>query len=80
MQKKTKIIGIRIDEDTDARLEAFERQTGVERVTLARNAMVAALNYYEEAGRISFPLVLVEPGNLGAATAGPGEVSRSKSA
>jgi len=61
MTAKTKVIGVRVDEATDARLAKFERETGVERVTLARNAMIAALDYYDRAGRISFPLVLVEP-------------------
>lgn len=61
MERKTKLIGVRIDEATDLRLSEFEKRTGVERVTLARNAMLAALLYYETTGRISFPLVLVEP-------------------
>jgi hypothetical protein len=61
MTTKSKVIGVRVDPATDARLAKFETETGVERVTLARNAMLAALDYYEKRGRISFPLLLIEP-------------------
>lgn len=61
MPTKSKVIGVRVDSETDGRLARFEHDTGVERVTLARNALLAALDYYERKGRISFPLILVEP-------------------
>lgn len=50
-----------MDIHTDIRLSRFEADTGVERVTLARNAILAALIYYEENGKISFPLRMIEP-------------------
>ena len=55
------MIGGRVDVHTDIRLSRFEANTGVERVTLARNAILAALTYYEETGKISFPLRMIEP-------------------
>lgn len=60
-ENKTKVIGVRVDVHTDTRLSRFEAETGVERVTLARNAILAALIYYDETGKISFPLRMVEP-------------------
>jgi len=62
MSRKTKVIGIRVDPEVDGRLSVFETSTGIERVTLARNAMLAALDFYEKHGRISFPLHVVEGG------------------
>lgn len=60
MSRKTKVIGVRVDEEVDERLLHFEAKTGIERVTLARNALLAALNFYEENGKISFPLQIIE--------------------
>lgn len=56
MPAKNKIIGVRVDESTAARLELFEASTKVESVTLCRAALDAALNYFDEHNRISFPL------------------------
>lgn len=61
MAAKTKVIGMRVDQETERRLAHFEQVTGVESVTLARNATIAALDYFETHGRISFPLILIEP-------------------
>lgn len=60
MSRKTKVIGVRVDEEVNRRLLQFESETGIERVTLARNAMIAALKFYEKNRRISFPLKVVE--------------------
>ena len=48
-----------MEEKVDERLLRFESETGIERVTLARNALVAALSFYEKHGVISFPLQVV---------------------
>ena len=60
MSRKTKVIGVRVDGEVDERLQHFEANTGIERVTLARNALLAALNFYEKNGKISFPLRVIE--------------------
>lgn len=56
---KDKTLGVRIDADTVQRLEEFQERTGVEPVTLTRNAMLAALDYFEEHGTIVFPIRMV---------------------
>jgi hypothetical protein len=66
MSRKTKVIGVRVDEGVDQRLLHFEAKTGIERVTLARNALLAALDFYEVNGRITFPLQLIEGPGLSA--------------
>jgi hypothetical protein len=60
MSTKTKVIGVRVDQEVDRRLLDFEANTGIERVTLARNALLAALDFYEANGRITFPLQVIE--------------------
>lgn len=58
--KKTRMLGVRLDEDTFARLDNIERLTGVEKVTLARLSLMAMLDYFDHKGRISFPLKVIE--------------------
>lgn len=65
MSRKTKVIGIRVDQEVDERLLNFEAATGIERVTLARNAMLAALDFFDRNGRVSFPLRVIEVGKAG---------------
>jgi len=56
--KKKKIcqLGIRLDEDFAERLKSFEAATGIPQAALARAALEAALNFYSENGKITFPL------------------------
>ena len=49
-------MGVRIDAETAARLARFERDAKVERLTLTRAALMAALDYFEQTGGISFPM------------------------
>lgn len=58
MSIKSKVLGVRIDQATEKRLERFESVTKVEAVTLARAALDAALDYFDENGGIRFPLVI----------------------
>ena len=52
-------LGVRLDAETTARLSKFEQTTGVEGTTLARNCILAGLNYFEENGSITFPVEIV---------------------
>ena len=53
---KTNLIGLRVDDSEMARLKHFTAKTGIEAVTLARAALAAALDYFEQHGRITLPL------------------------
>jgi hypothetical protein len=55
VSKNARQLGLRLDERDAARLAAFER-TGVEGVSLARAALQACLNFFEEHGYLSLPL------------------------
>jgi hypothetical protein len=59
---KTKIIGVRVDENTERRLAKFEEKTLIESVALARAAIDASLNFFEEHGYIHFPLEMQPKG------------------
>lgn len=54
--KKSAQMCIRIDDEFQARIKKFEDKTGVPMATLVRAATEAALNYYDEAESITFPL------------------------
>lgn len=56
---KTKTRGVRFTAADNDRLEAFFNETGIEPVALARAATLAALDHYETAGKIVFPLKVV---------------------
>lgn len=60
MTPQNRNLGIRLDAPLSARLEHFEERTGVGAATLGRNALIAALNYFEAYGSISFPLLIIE--------------------
>lgn len=60
MTPQNRNLGIRLDAPLSARLEQFEERTGVGAATLGRNALIAALNYFENHGSISFPLLIIE--------------------
>lgn len=57
--KNARQVGIRFDAAANARLTRFEASTGVEAVTLARNATLACLDFFEQHGYLSFPIVVV---------------------
>jgi hypothetical protein len=54
--KNARNLGLRLDQATTDRLNAFETATKIEGVTLARAALEAALEAYHSTGRIAFPL------------------------
>jgi len=57
---KGRNLGLRLDEADTADLEDFEKGSGIEATTLARNALRACLAYWKQHKKISFPLRLVE--------------------
>ena len=58
---KTVHLAVRISEELHQRLEAVSDSMNVEKPTLVRGALEAVVSYVERNGRITFPLVLVEP-------------------
>lgn len=60
--KTARQLGIRLDPEQSKRVTDFEAQTGVEGVTLFRNAGLAALTYFEEHKEIRFPLRIISIG------------------
>lgn len=54
--KKNAQMSIRVDDEFMNRVRKFEDKTGVPMATLVRAATEAALNYYDEAESITFPL------------------------
>lgn len=60
MTKEPRNLGIRLDPELTERLERFEKRTGVTAVTLGRNALAAALDYFESRGKITFPLHVID--------------------
>lgn len=65
MDNKTRIIGIRVEEGVFERLTRMEESTGMEKVSLARTALMAVLDDYERTRVLRLPLRItssVEPG------------------
>lgn len=56
--KNARTLGIRLDQTENERLHKFESETTIDGVSLARAALKAALNYYEQTGSISLPLYI----------------------
>ena len=54
--KNARILGVRLDEKTTARIAVFEQKTHIEAVSLARASLLAALDYFEATGSLSLPL------------------------
>ena len=54
--KKNAQMSIRVDDEFISRIKKFEDETGVPMATLVRAATEAALNYYDRAESITFPL------------------------
>jgi hypothetical protein len=50
---KGRNLGLRLDEDDTKDLEDFERGSGIEATTLARNALRAGLAYWKQHKKIS---------------------------
>ena len=57
---KTATLSTRVDAGLIARLAKFEEHSGVERATLVRAALTAALDCYERQGALTFPLVIAD--------------------
>ena len=57
---KSGTLSTRVDARLIARLAKFEEHSGVEKATLVRAALTAALDCYERQGRIAFPLVIAD--------------------
>jgi hypothetical protein len=62
MDNKTRVIGIRVEESVFQRLAKLESETGMEKVSLARTALVAVLEHYESSGQLVLPLKIVSGG------------------
>lgn len=56
---KTQTFSFRIESELMQRLENVEAGTGIERASIVRNAVLAVVNYHEEFGEITFPLVVI---------------------
>ncbi len=56
MDKKSKQIGLRLDEKLMARLKNFEKITNIALSILVRNAVEVALDQFERDNKITFPL------------------------
>lgn len=56
MDKKSKQIGLRLDEKLMTRLKNFEKITNVPFSILVRNAIEIALDNFERDNKITFPL------------------------
>ena len=60
MNKKPRNLGVRLDPALTERLARIEQKTGVNGATIARNAIEAALNYFDKHGKLIFPLHIVD--------------------
>jgi hypothetical protein len=58
--KNARTLGIRLDEHTNARLLRFEAATLIEGVSLARAALIAALDAYEADNSLTLPLRITD--------------------
>ena len=56
---KTKTFSFRLDEELLARLDAVQEKTGVDRGLLARAAISAVCEHFEEHGSMTMPFRLV---------------------
>lgn len=63
MDNKTRIIGIRVEETVFNRLDRMEQETGMEKVSLARTALMAVLDDYEKTHVLNLPLRITSSGD-----------------
>lgn len=56
---KTKTLSVRMEESILARVDRFEKKTGIERASLVRNAIQACLDFEEHNGFIQFPVEII---------------------
>jgi hypothetical protein len=56
--KNARTLSIRLDASETENLAKFEQATGIDGVSLGRNALRACLAYFNKGGTITFPLVL----------------------
>jgi hypothetical protein len=59
MSTTSRNLALRLNEVRTARLNAFERKTGVNGTTLGLECLDAALDYYEAHGPLTFPLIVI---------------------
>jgi predicted DNA-binding protein len=59
MSLKSKVIGIRVDEPTEQRLQKFEARTRIDTVTMVRAAMESVLDYFESNGSVEMPFATI---------------------
>lgn len=57
--KNGRTLSLRLDQHETERLAKFEAGTGVDGVTLGRNALKSCLDHFFSGGQISFPFRLV---------------------
>jgi hypothetical protein len=57
---KSSTLSTRVDSSLIGRLAAFEQRTGVEKASLVRAALTAALDCYERQGALTFPLTIAD--------------------
>lgn len=74
--KNARTLSIRLDAAETENLAKFEKETGIDGVSLGRNALRACLAYFNEGGTITFPLVL----SPASATKIPGWAQKRKEA
>ncbi|GAA5141295.1 hypothetical protein GCM10023213_25180 [Prosthecobacter algae] len=73
-KKDARTLGLRLDANDTSRVAKFENETSIEGVSLARAALKAALDCYEENGEISVPLRFsIAPSKQQAPTVKPGQ-------
>ena len=70
--KNARTLSIRLDAADTASLQDFEGRTGIDGVTLGRNALRACIKYFQAGGTITFPLVLRPAVEYGAPEQTPG--------
>ena len=81
---KTVTLSIRVDPQLVEGLQEFEIKTGIERASLVRASVKAALDHFSETGSIIFPIKITDSGpgknSAGSATNGslPAESSKGK--
>jgi hypothetical protein len=56
--KNARTLSIRLDATETENLAKFEDTTGIDGVSLGRNALRACLTYFQQGGTITFPLIL----------------------
>lgn len=80
MNTEPRNLGVRLDPALTERLKRFEKRTGVNGATLGRNAIEAALNWFDRHGTIMFPLHVVDDSRHGLNEDGGGFGTKARNA